>query len=723
MKSAVNLFSVLMILLLSSGSFAQIQLFSNIEELKYLDAFEEPDSNWYLPAFDDSAWKSDSAIVGFGYGPEGYTMSDSMAKSLYVRFPFYIENIESIEALNLMFDYDDGFVAYINGHEVARVNIDTTPEFPAFDARTLRSHASEFIVGLTNPVLGIYLDRTVLNECLVQGENCMAVHVLNDTLADDLMFIPNLFDMTGYRFNIWNILARYKRQVSVDSTNLPLVVIETDQYGIAYDQSIWTTAWMGVIHNGEGTYNKFGDDFNAYNGLISMRQRGQSSRDFAKKSYRFELVDSLGADTTVTLLGMPKESDWILFGPYTDKSQIRNKMVYDLVLGMGQYAPRSRFVELVINGQAEGLYMITEQIKRDKNRVDISKLTETDIAGNKVTGGYIFKFDKTDPNMKWRTKRREIVYPDVLQDEQKEYLTTLFTEYDSVLLTNDFTDREIGFRKYINDTSLVDFIIANEFTKNADAYIYSTYMYKDRDDVDGRIKFGPVWDHDLSFGNTYFQEGNMVEGWQFDYNHATMKLRRLFQDRNLVQLLQERWWMFRQDALSNETIFGYMDELLEQVKEVQERNYEIWPIIDKELFGPGYYVDSYENEIAYMRNWIEERLAWVDNNINDIHYEMEYVGNDLLTKKEGFVLLQVFPNPFIDNLKFRLYVEKECDARIDFYNLQGQLQYSEEMNLVSGSSEIICNGSELESLKSGMYFAMIFCNDNLLESIKLLKVD
>ncbi|MCF8359279.1 MAG: CotH kinase family protein [Prolixibacteraceae bacterium] len=722
MKIKFTLIIIPVFLFCSIATFSQRQLFTNEDNLKYFEANGEPDANWYMPDYDDSSWKSDTAIVGFGFGNEGYTVIDSESKSLYVRFPFYIENLENIQEMNMMFDYDDGYIAYINGYEVARVNVDQKVEFPAYDAHATRSHAPELVIGLTSPVLGVYLDKSVLGQCLVQGENCMAVHVLNDSVADDLMLIPNLFDLTGSSFNIWDLLVRYKRLVPVDSTNLPLVVVETDQYGIAYDQSIWTTASMGIVQNDEGNYNKPGDAFNIYNGLISIRQRGQSSRDFAKKSYRFELVDSLGEDSTVSLFGMPEESDWIFFGPYTDKSQIRNKMVYDLVLGMGLYAPRSRFVELMLNGQNEGLYMITEQIKRDKNRVDISKLKDTDIAGYKVTGGYIFKFDKTDPNMKWRTNRREIVYPDELQDEQKAYLKNLFTEYDSIVFTNDFDDPEIGIRKYIDDTSLVDFIIANEFPKNADAYLYSTYMYKDRDDKDGRIKFGPVWDHDLSFGNTHFQEGNLVEGWQFDYNHATMKLRRLLQDRDLVQLLQERWWMYREDALSNETILGYMDELVEQVCEVLERNYEIWPIIDKELFGPGYYVNSYENEIAYMRNWIEQRLAWIDDNIDDIYYEKEYVGNDYLSNKSGDELLQVFPNPFTDNLKFRLYLEKECDVRIEFYNLYGQLQYSEIKSSMAGSVEIACGDEGLEVLIPGFYLVQIFSDNRLIKCVKLSKI-
>jgi hypothetical protein len=120
------------------------------------------------------------------------------------------------------------------------------------------------------------------------------------------------------------------------------------------------------------------------------------------------------------------------------------------------------------------------------------------------------------------------VFADVLQAEQEDYLEDYFTKYDSILLSNNFADPYIGFRRYASDSSLVDFLIISEIAKNADSYIYSTYLHKDRDDEDGRMKFGPLWDYDLSFGNTHFQSGNKIDGWQWDINlPATYKIENL----------------------------------------------------------------------------------------------------------------------------------------------------------------------------------------------------
>lgn len=316
----MKLRTILLILILSAllplTSFTQTYLFSNVNTLKYLVAKSEPDPAWYTPGFNDSAWPEDTAVIGFGYGPTGYTVIDSTAKSLYVRFSFNIENKALIKKLNFCPDYDDGYIAYLNGVEIARVNADKSVQFSPFNAIATRSHASEFIMGITSPVLGIFLDSTMLSKNLVNGVNTIAIHVINDKTCKTLMLIPLLMDISNIPKTLDNYFSRFdircKRLIDVDSTNLPLVEIETNQFGIPYDDSHYVTAHMGIVNNGEGKFNKPSDPFNEYNGSISIKLRGQSSRDFPKQSYRIKLIDDNAADTSFALLGMPKESDWIL---------------------------------------------------------------------------------------------------------------------------------------------------------------------------------------------------------------------------------------------------------------------------------------------------------------------------------------------------------------------------------------------------------------------------
>lgn len=172
------------------------------------------------------------------------------------------------------------------------------------------------------------------------------------------------------------------------SSNLPIVIIDT--YGQEIPDEPKILARMGIIDNGEGQRNHLHDPRNNYDGLIGIEVRGSTTRWFPKKQYAVETRDHFGNDSTVSLLGFPPEEDWILYAPYSDKSLMRNVLAYKLSNDLGRYASRTRFCELVLNGSYEGVYVLMEKIKRDRNRVNISKLLPTDIAGDAVTGGYIW---------------------------------------------------------------------------------------------------------------------------------------------------------------------------------------------------------------------------------------------------------------------------------------------------------------------------------------------
>ncbi len=685
---------------------------SRTTPFKYFPATEEPDSNWYMPDFVDSLWIQDTGSIGYGNFNEDVIIDEGTV-SLYLRYRFNIEDKSNVSEINLSCNFDDGYIAYLNGKELLRININDSIETPAFNDVTVRSHERET---QQFPVLGYYFDLPGLDSFLVDGQNILAVHVLNDTIGgSDLYFKATLHNLTDRQYSFYSDVFRYKRQFMLDSTDFPIVFINTDEYGIPY-RKIRRKAFMGVIDSGPGAYNLPSDSFNIYSGEISIEVRGQSSAEYPKRSYRFETIyttDAIEIDTNVTLLGMPADDDWILFGPFHDKSLFRNKMILDLGSRLGSYQPRSQFCELIMNGEYLGLYRLSETIKRNADRVNIARLREEEITGINVTGGYIMRLDKDYSDV-------EVVYPkaDMIQPEQTEYIYSFLDTCMSVLFSDDFMDPDAGFRKYMSDSSLVDNLVINELTKNADAYLYSTYFYKDRADRDNRIKFGPLWDYDLAFGNTIFQEGGLTYGWQFDIN-TRLPVTRILQDAEFVELFKDRWHELRQGMLNNDSLFALIDSMVNYIQEPRERNYEVWPVISESLFFPNYISQTYEEEIQNIKNWLTGRIQWIDDNIDNIYYPVVIYSS--FENKTGleYVGFEAYPNPFTDQLSLTITSSYSGDLKITLLNLLGQSTLELSGRITQGYKEIILN--DVANLPAGVYIMHITLDSKLVGIRKLIK--
>ncbi|MCK4465667.1 MAG: CotH kinase family protein, partial [Bacteroidales bacterium] len=405
------------------------------------------------------------------------------------------------------------------------------------------------------------------------------------------------------------------------SSDLPIVVINTHGQDIV--DEIRIVADMGIIDNGKGQRNYITDPFNDYNGRIAIELRGSATLYYPKKQYRFETQDSLGNNLNVSLLGLPPENDWIFYGPYDDQSLIRNVLAYKLSNDIGRYASRTRFFELVLNGDYRGLYVLMEKIKRDKNRVDILRMDPSDTTGDTLTGGYIIKIDKVSGENVgiWQSSMGTLYqyhYPkaDVIVREQRDYIKNFMDEFEWVMGGADYADPVNGYFKYIDLDSFVDHFIINEVCKNVDAYRISAFLYKDRDSNAGKLVAGPIWDFNLSFGKAWFQEDLfLIAGWQVDYNSHrpwdSFKVpfwwEKLSRDSTFVDRLQTRWNELKNGILQKENMHHIIDSLIGSLSEARLRNFERWP----ESAGD----HSYTDEIYMMKQWIDLRMAWIDANL------------------------------------------------------------------------------------------------------------
>lgn len=453
--------------------------------------------------------------------------------------------------------------------------------------------------------------------------------------------------------------------VAFSSSNLPIVIIDTHGQSIPDEPKI--TADMGVIYNGPGVRNNLTDSLNAYNGKIGIEIRGSSSQMFPKKQYAVETRDTAGNSVDVTLLGFPAENDWILSAPYNDKSLMRDPLMYKIANSIGRYASRSAYCELVLNNEYMGVYILLEKVKRGKNRVNIAKITVADTTGDALTGGYMVKIDKVEGASTagwnsqflpfqgaWQRIYYQYHYPDPedITPGQVTYLQYVIRVFEATMASNGYADTALGYPRYIDVNSFVDYLLLNEFSKNVDAYRLSAFMYKDKESKGGKLTMGPIWDFNHGFGNSDYYDASLIPGFELTYLTTNVSFRqndsfqppfwwtRLVADPNFSKKLAERWNVLRKNQFSPGTIHGYIDSLTAWLDEAKTRNFEKWPVLGVYVW-PNYYVgQTYQDEIAYLKQWITDRVSWMDQ-----QFGTTSVVSDT-RPTGGFSLSQNYPNPF-----------------------------------------------------------------------------
>nr|WP_255500575.1 CotH kinase family protein [Micromonospora sp. Llam0] len=363
-----------------------------------------------------------------------------------------------------------------------------------------------------------------------------------------------------------------------------------------------------------------------------FKLRGQSSSTFEKTPYRLEFWDNDDDDADYPVLGMPAQSDWVLRGPFPDKSLIREAFVYDLGREMGLYAPRYRFVEFYRNTDATpvgdddymGVYMIVETIKNSKVRLDLKQLDEDDRTLPKITGGYIWKFEwmaAEEPTLPctgpaatcWNYL--EVADPDPLQPEQADWLRSYLQEFHDVLRAPNFADPETGYRAYIEVDTFIDQMILNELSREMDAYIRSAYFYKDRDT---KIFAGPLWDYDLTFGVGGFFQNDQTAGWQYQQIRQPVAndwFNQLMRDPAFVNEVRLRWQSLRRGLLSDASLRARIDALAAPLTNGAQRNFQRWPNLTSPMIGFFFTptAPTWRGQVDYMRDWTLQRAAWLDS--------------------------------------------------------------------------------------------------------------
>ena len=435
-------------------------------------------------------------------------------------------------------------------------------------------------------------------------------------------------------FTVSNILLGFVFFFSFNSSaqtftdsNLPIVSITTDNnpntnlpLDILDDPKILAT--MKIIKRPDGTRNYLTDintpTFLNYNGRIGIEIRGSSSQTLPKKGYG---LTTLKADNTsnnnVELLGMPSENDWVLNGIAFDPSLIRDYLSYNLSRQIGNYATRTAYCEVMINGEYKGLYILQEKIKAGTDRVNVLKIGTSDISSPNVTGGFITKADKTtggDP-IAWSMPSytttvdfiHELPKPAAVLPAQTAYIYDQFLQLASTSNANA-TSVINGYPSVIDVPSFVDFMLINELASNADAYQFSTYFHKDRN---GKLRAGPIWDFNLTYGNDLFLWGydrSKTNIWQFSNgdNEGAKFWTDLFNNPLYKCYFAKRWNQLTQTGqpLNYSSLVQFIDATLSYISEAKVREHQKWGTVTNQ-----------DTEITNLKTFLSNRISWITTNL------------------------------------------------------------------------------------------------------------
>jgi CotH kinase protein len=347
---------------------------------------------------------------------------------------------------------------------------------------------------------------------------------------------------------------------------------------------------------------------------MDIRGRGNSTWGFDKKPYRLRL------DAAAALLGMPDSRHWVLLANHADKTLLRNDITFELGRQLGMaWTPRSRQVQVRLNGRYDGVYQLTEHIRIASQRVRIDELDPAVTGGPEISGGYLLQIDEDSTGSPACFVTAVAVMTICGEDPedfsavpaQRDYIARYMQDAENALFGPDFANEATGYAAYIDVESAIQYYLANELVKNVDGNLRrSTYLFKPRD---GKLHFGPLWDFDLAIGNASHLGGTEVQGW---YIRSAPWFTRLFEDPRFAERVAATWRAMKSDGRLD-ALLAYVDRRAIESSSAQADNFERWPIMDSYVFfsvaKP--FPNSWDNEVAYLRRFLVERIAWIDGQL------------------------------------------------------------------------------------------------------------
>jgi hypothetical protein len=353
---------------------------------------------------------------------------------------------------------------------------------------------------------------------------------------------------------------------------------------------------------------------------IKIEKRGHSSQDHgvATFNYSFNTYDGIWKKKNLGLLELPEESSWVLYTPSMDKSLLRNALTYSLYSKTGNYSPRFEFCNLFIDDLYVGLYLLIEKPKLDKNRINYYTSNKKDVFLCSIDYAKENKFG-WDSERDGRRIRVNVLSPDIedFNDIKKEYITNYFE-----LVDNEFNKLQLDYPlldSLIDTDTFIEYILFHELGKNLDSYRLSSYFSKAPQQA---LKFGPIWDFDLAYGNALLGKFSETDGWCFEsdkevsspiimLNWAEIMLTNKVYQKNIKQ----KWNLYRNTILSDSSITNCIDSLNLIIRDDIPYHFKAIDYLNKWCWPNTYVGGSHNNEVFHLKSWVLSRAYWMDEEI------------------------------------------------------------------------------------------------------------
>jgi hypothetical protein len=517
---------------------------------------------------DDSEWTSTGVNATGEQGPQG----------------------DAIFAPNGVDNSNSTYVEFTLADSVTKIRVPKYQEMPRFLSFGFK--ASDNPLALLSDIAGTVEEDSVIKVLIPHMVTSSKTFVPSFTIKGDSVFIGTEFQQSGVSrvdfsssvvYTVKNQLGETKRYtVQVSSfTGLPIVFINTKDNAPIASKDDYVDATIRV----EGDI--------PFSGEMKIKGRGNSTWSLPKKPYKMKF------DKKTSLLGEPKDKEWVLLANYTDKTNLRNETAFFMGrLSHLEWTPRTHFVEVFLNEVYDGTYQLCEQIKIAEDRVNVTD------------NGYLLEIDQLSrleaEDVYFQTSHLlfNIKEPDVEKDSERyNWIKNYVANVENMLYANDF-NLEPGYAQYIDIPSFVDWYLINEITKNNDAVMWSSCYLNIA--PSGKLKMGPLWDFDIGLGNVNYNKNEDPTGF---YIAEAPWFVQLLKDPVFIAQAKERFGYFaskKNEILSN--INGDATYLKYSVIENNNRWHTLY-----EYTWPNYAIwGAYDNEVQYMKSWLNTRFEWLE---------------------------------------------------------------------------------------------------------------